>query len=85
MTFLFISAVTDLQGYVELFTVSAVPDIMITVTKEYGPGNTTALLTDLKPNTQYSVTVMIRINGGASISSDPVAARTIDGGMKYII
>ena len=49
-------------------------------TADFGPEESTATFDSLNPNTIYFVTVTIIIHGGAFITSDPVAVKTLDGG-----
>ena len=49
-------------------------------TEDYGPEESSVVFDNLTPNTVYTVTVTITIFGGASITSDPAIATTLDGG-----
>lgn len=49
-------------------------------TRDLGRADMSAVFEGLNPNTVYYVTVTITIHGGASITSDPVSVKTLDGG-----
>ncbi|KAL5008917.1 hypothetical protein ScPMuIL_014498, partial [Solemya velum] len=70
--------IVSLQGEVTeyLVTVYGIPE---NTTEHISPGTNQTVLTGLTPNTAYRVTVTIIINGGASITSEPVTITTKDG------
>lgn len=74
-------AVVELQGSVEIFTLVYISNTG-TSSKVLGPDADNATLTDLTPNTEYSITLTISIIGGASITSPAINATTLDGGKR---
>lgn len=73
----------ELQGYVTEFTLEAFSDSH-NVTETYDPWTTSVLVKNLRPSTLYTVYLTITIHGGQFITSNPMSARTLDGGQGYI-
>ena len=71
---------TELQGYVQFYTLEVKPT---NKTTKYPAGTQSALVDNLSPNSPYSFTVRVTINGGSYIVSDPVTVKTKDGGTYY--
>lgn len=79
---MFHTGVVDLQGSVKEFTVIAYSNLG-NITKHYDAMKNHTLLENLTPMTQYTVYVTITIHGGASITSEPQSAVTLDGGNMF--
>ena len=75
----FLTGEVDLQGQVKMYTVKVYSNLR-NYTEDYGPEESSVVFDNLTPNTVYTVTVTITIFGGASITSDPATATTLDGG-----
>ena len=68
-----------LQGSVTEFTLTA-QSKQRNVTEVYPPGTSEAIITNLIPNTAYTVRLTITVHGGETITSLPVTGKTLDGG-----
>ena len=79
ISLLSLSDEVDLQGSVKMYTVQVLSNLR-NYTRDLGPADMSAVFEGLNPNTVYYVTVTITIHGGASITSDPVSVKTLDGG-----
>ena len=75
----FLTGEVDLQGQVKMYTVKVYSNLR-NYTEDYGAEESSVVFDNLTPNTVYTVTVTITIFGGASITSDPATATTLDGG-----
>lgn len=62
------------------FTLNAVSDNH-NVTETYDPGTTSVLVKNLQPSTLYTVYLTLTVHGGQSITSNPMSAQTLDGGL----
>ncbi|XP_064622303.1 usherin-like [Lineus longissimus] len=71
-------SVVELQGYVEKFSV-AITSTKDQSTKTYPAGTSTAIVSNLLPNTEYTFVMTTIVTGGGSIKSVAVKADTKDG------
>lgn len=79
---MFLTGIVDLQGSVKEFTVIAYSNLG-NITQHHDATTSHTLLENLTPMTQYTVYVTITIHGGASITSEPQTAVTLDGGNRF--
>ena len=55
------------------------------INQTFGATETTTLLENLTPNTDYTFILTVFTYGGLSKSTEPIIGRTADGGKYYII
>lgn len=72
------SALQDLQGNVELYFLT-VSSTQQNHTLQLDPSVTSALISDLQPNTEYTLSLTVS-NGAHNITSPEVTCTTADGG-----
>ncbi|XP_055957020.1 usherin [Patella vulgata] len=73
----------DLQGKVDKFTIETRSNSVL-LTNTTGAETNSFILENLNPDTEYTVVVGVTIYGGASINSNPVKARTLNGAPQGI-
>ena len=71
---------TVLRGYVESFTLA-----VSNATYTYSSHVTSVVIGDLAPSTNYTLILTLYVNGGMSISTQPITRQTADGGIVYIM